>query len=152
MNQITITVDMTPENLEILKQLCPVGANKEPTNTEAKKTVKKTTDKPVPVEETAGTWTPGGGSDEHAETTQDVKDKPEEPAPWDEPEETAAKDKPSVSLTDVRAVALTLSKAGKQDALKAAFAKFGGKKLSDIKPEDYGALMKELTSEVTENA
>lgn len=137
MNQITITVDLTAENLEILKRLCPVGISKEPVNTEAKKTVKKTADKPVSVEETTATWTPGGGSDEHAETTP----------PWeDEKPET------KVSLTDVRAVALKLSKAGKQDILKAAFAKFGGKKLSDIKPEDYGALMKELTSEVTENA
>ena len=137
MNQITITVDLTAENLEILKKLCPAGTNKEPANTAAKKTVKKPAEKPAPAEETTGTWTPGGGSDEHAETTP----------PWDE-EKPEAK----VSLTDVRAVALKLSKAGKQDILKAAFAKFGGKKLSDIKPEDYGALMKELTSEVTENA
>lgn len=137
MNQITITVDLTAENLEILKKLCPVGTNKEPANTEAKKTAKKTTDKPTSVEETGGTWTPGGGSDEHAETTP----------PWEE-----KKPETKVNLTDVRAVALKLSKAGKQDVLKAAFAKFGGKKLSDIKSEDYGALMKELTSEVADNA
>lgn len=136
MNQITITVDLTAENLEILKKLCPVGANKEPANTEAKKTVKKTADKPVSVEEKDGTWTPGGGSDEHAEAAP----------PWEE-----EKPETKVTLTDVRAVALKLSKAGKQDVLKAAFAKFGGKKLSDIKPEDYVALMRELTSEVTDN-
>ena len=43
-------------------------------------------------------------------------------------------------------------KAGKQDFLRAAFAKFGGKKLSDIKEEDYPALMDELASGGAENA
>lgn len=51
-----------------------------------------------------------------------------------------------VSKTDVRAVATALSKAGKRDELKAAFAKFGGSKLSDIKESDYPALMRELVS------
>lgn len=49
-----------------------------------------------------------------------------------------------VSKTDVRAAATVLSKAGKREELSAIFAKFGGKKLSDIKEEDYPALMKEL--------
>lgn len=125
MQQITVTVDMTPENLEILKQLCLVGETKKP---EAKKSAKKTTDKPDSVEVAA-------------DTPKSVEvDTPTE--------KTEAK----VELTDVRAVALKLSKAGKQDALKAAFAKFGGKKLSDIKPDDYAALMAELTKEVGDNA
>lgn len=122
MNQITITVDMTPENLEILKQLCPMEA---PAAKPAKKTTKKAEEQLTPV-----------GTEPYGEfTTQDVKE-----------------DKPTVSLTDVRAVALKLSKAGKQDVLKAAFAKFGGKKLSDIKPDDYPALMEALAAEVTDNA
>lgn len=41
-------------------------------------------------------------------------------------------------------VSTVLSKAGKREELSAIFAKFGGKKLSDIKEEDYPALMKEL--------
>lgn len=49
-----------------------------------------------------------------------------------------------VSKTDVRAVATALSKAGKRDKLSAIFAEFGGKKLSDIKEEDYPALMEKL--------
>ncbi len=53
-------------------------------------------------------------------------------------------DAKKVSKTDVRAAATVLSKAGKREELSAIFAKFGGKKLSDIKEEDYPALMKEL--------
>lgn len=126
MQQITVTVDMTPENLEILKQLCPAGETKKP---EAKKTPKKTTEKPASVEAT----------DVDAPKTEEA----------DAPSE---KTETKVELTDVRAVALKLSKAGKQDVLKAAFAKFGGKKLSDIKPDDYAALMAELTKEAGDNA
>lgn len=126
MQQITVTVDMTPENLEILKQLCPAGETKKP---EAKKPTKKATEKPASVE----------AADVDAPETV----KADAPA-----ETTEAK----VELTDVRAVALKLSKAGKQDVLKAAFAKFGGKKLSDIKPDDYAALMAELTKEAGDNA
>lgn len=125
MQQITVTVDMTPENLEILKQLCMPGETKKP---EAKKPAKKTTDKPDSVEVTTD-----------APKTVEVSALTE-------------KTETKVELTDVRAVALKLSKAGKQDTLKAAFAKFGGKKLSDIKPDDYAALMTELTKEVGDNA
>lgn len=74
----------------------------------------------------------------------------------DQAAETSASGKPSaspsdlkpdakkVSKTDVRAVATALSKAGKREALSAIFAEFGGKKLSDIKEEDYPALMEKL--------
>lgn len=108
MQQITITVDLTPENLEILKQLC--GEAPRPVRT--KKEAVKPTPAPTPAEPTEKT----------------------------------------IELSDVRALALSLSKAGKQDALKAAFAKFGGKKLSDIKPENYAELMTVLSAEVTDNA
>lgn len=72
----------------------------------------------------------------------------------DQAAETSASGKPGaspsegdvkkVSKTDVRAAATVLSKAGKREELSAIFVKFGGKKLSDIKEEDYPALMKEL--------
>lgn len=54
----------------------------------------------------------------------------------------------SITKTDIRAVALKLSKAGKQKELADIFAKFGCKKLSDFdsRTEDYPALMKELVS------
>lgn len=69
----------------------------------------------------------------------------EAPAPATETPKT--EDKP-ITKTDIRAVALKLSKAGKQKELADIFAKFGCKKLSDFdsRTEDYPALMKELVS------
>lgn len=60
-------------------------------------------------------------------------------------EETEAE---AITKTDIRAVALKLSKAGKQDALAEIFKKFGCKKLSDFdkRTEDYPALMRELVN------
>ncbi len=112
MQQITITVDLTLENLEILKQLCGEAPRPVRTKKEAAKPTTTSTPAPTPAEPT----------------------------------------EKAIELSDVRALALSLSKAGKQDALKAAFAKFGGKKLSDIKPENYAELMTVLSAEVTDNA
>ena len=131
MNTITITVDMTPENLEILKQLCPQPVD-QPAEQPAKKTRKKKTEAPAE----------------------------EAPAPVEAPKEEVPAEKPAppkeeakkYTAIDVKAVCLKLSKAGKQDLLRATFAKFGGKKLSDIKPEDYPALMDELAAGGAENA
>ena len=55
---------------------------------------------------------------------------------------------PVVTKTDIRAIALRLSKAGKQKDIAAVFSKFGCKKLSDFdnRPEDYPRLMKELVA------
>lgn len=117
MAQITITLDLTPENLELLKSLCG--------GTPAAKSVEKAKAEP-PTE---------------AET-------PKAEAPVEA--ETPVKEE-GVTLSDIRAIALKLSKAGQQEQLKEAFAKFGGKKLSDIKPENYAELMKVL-SEVNTNA
>lgn len=71
--------------------------------------------------------------------------KTETPAPAAEALKT--EDKP-ITKTDIRAVALKLSKAGKQKELADIFAKFGCKKLSDFdsRTEDYPSLMKELVS------
>lgn len=101
MNQITLTFDATPENLEIIKKLI------------ASESQAKQTAIAVPVQKS----------------------------------DTAPAPQKTVQLSDVRAIALKLSKAGKQDVLKAAFAKFGGKKLSDISESDYPALLDELTKE-----
>ncbi len=77
-------------------------------------------------------------------------EKPVEPvaeAPAAKDEAPKTEDKP-ITKTDIRAVALKLSKAGKQKELADIFAKFGCKKLSDFdsRAEDYPALMKELVS------
>ncbi len=64
-------------------------------------------------------------------------------APKEEPAEEKD-DAPEITLTDVRAVALKLSKAGKQKLLKEIFAKYGAEKLSDIAAEHYADLMADL--------
>lgn len=85
-----------------------------------------------------------------------------QPAEFDSPSESTVEQQPEVksdpepepqeeqkiTKTDIRTVALKLSKAGKQKELAAIFAKFGAKKLSDFddRPGDYPALMKELVS------
>lgn len=70
-----------------------------------------------------------------------------EDKPITKAETPKTEDKP-ITKTDIRAVALKLSKAGKQKELADIFAKFGCKKLSDFdsRTEDYPALMKELVS------
>lgn len=128
MAQITITLDLTPKNLELLKSLCG--------GTPAAKSVEK-----VKAETPTEAETPKVEAPVEAET-------PKVEAPVEV--ETPVKEE-GVTLSDIRAIALKLSKAGQQEQLKEAFAKFGGKKLSDIKPENYAELMKVL-SEVNTNA
>lgn len=60
-------------------------------------------------------------------------------APAEEAPKTVAIDK-----TALRALGVELTKAGKQEELAAALEKFGAKKLSEVKEEDYEALYKEL--------
>lgn len=109
--KITITMDLTQENIDKLKALLP-----------------------------------------------DEQTSPSDSAPESSAEQAKPKTKPAVqsedsdaepiTKTDIRAVALKLSKAGKQKELAEIFAKFGCKKLSDFdsRTEDYPALMKELVS------
>lgn len=118
--KITVTMELTQENLSKLRALLP--------DTEILSQVSMF-DSPSekPVEPTA------------------EAPKTEAPAPATEAPKT--EDKP-ITKTDIRAVALKLSKAGKQKELADIFAKFGCKKLSDFdsRTEDYPALMKELVS------
>lgn len=111
--KITVTMELTQENLSRLRALLP------------------------------DTEIPGQVS-----MFDSPSEKPVEPtaeAPKTEAPKT--EDKP-ITKTDIRAVALKLSKAGKQKELADIFAKFGCKKLSDFdsRTEDYPALMKELVS------
>lgn len=134
--QITLTLDLTPEALEILKLLTP----------EAKVTTVDT----VPETEQSASDT---GKDKKTAKKSAGKDKKaaapkEEPTEPDEttevPEAEDEDEAPVVSLTDVRAVALKLSKAGKQTTLKKIFAKYGASKLSDISAEHYADLLADL--------
>lgn len=110
MNQITVIVDLTARNLEILKQLC-----------EAAPVELKIT----PIHEQ--TEMPALAAEEPHENLAEPIEKPK-----------------TYSKTDVKAVCLKFSKAGRQDELKAAFAKFGAKKLTEISEADYPALMEVL--------
>lgn len=121
--KITVTMELTQENLSKLRALLP--------DTEIPGQVSmfdSPSEKPV---ETPKTEAPAPAT--------------EAPAPATETPKT--EDKP-ITKTDIRAVALKLSKAGKQKELADIFAKFGCKKLSDFdsRTEDYPALMKELVS------
>ena len=132
--KITVTMELTQENLSKLRALLP--------DTEIPGQVSMF-DSPSekPVEPTA--------------EAPKIEDKPitkaEAPKTEDKPitktEAPKTEDKP-ITKTDIRAVALKLSKAGKQKELADIFAKFGCKKLSDFdsRTEDYPALMKELVS------
>ena len=55
-----------------------------------------------------------------------------------------AAEKKQITKTELRALGVELTKAGKQDELAAALGKFGAKKLSEVKESDYEALYKEL--------
>lgn len=110
--RITVTMELTQENLSKLRALLP------------------------------DTEIPGPLSMFDAPSEKPVE--PDKPAEEDKP---TGEEKP-ITKTDIRAVALKLSKAGKQKELAAAFAKFGCKKLSDFdsRTEDYPALMRELVN------
>lgn len=116
--KITVTMELTQENLSKLRALLP--------DTEIPGQVSMfdfPSEKPVEAPKT------------------------EAPASAPATEAPKTEDKP-ITKTDIRAVALKLSKAGKQKELADIFAKFGCKKLSDFdsRTEDYPALMKELVS------
>ena len=111
MQQITVTVDLTVKNLEILKQLCegaPVEFKIEP---------------PIKKEPFV---------EEHPVVASLF------------PEKTEAEPVKTYSKTDVKAVCLQFSKAGRQEELKAAFAKFGAKKLTEVPEDKYADLMEVL--------
>lgn len=107
---ITITMELTPKSLELLKKL--IGEDQTP-------------------------MTPERGI---------APIVAEPPAPPVLPKTAPVDEQPKITAQDVKAVCLKLSKAGKQAELKAAFAKFGGKKLSDIAESDFGALLEELAN------
>lgn len=122
MNQITVTVDLTARNLEILKQLCE-GA---PVSLVVKAPTNAVSAKPV----------------EPCENLSEPFEKPVEVPAASVPEESAPAK--TYTKTDVKAVCLKYSKAGRQEELRAAFAKFGAKKLTEIREADYPALMEVL--------
>lgn len=136
MAQITLTLDLTPEILEILKLLTSASTVKTgDTAPEAEQTTFDDIDAgkgKEPAKKSAR-------KDKKAAARKETPDEPD-----DAPEAETETPAPAISLTDVRAVALKLSKAGKQAKLKEIFAKYGGAKLSDISKEHYADLMADL--------
>lgn len=112
--KITITMDLTQENLSKLRALLP--------------------DTEIPGQVSMF----DAPSENIVEPVTASYPATEAPAPEEKP----------ITKTDIRAVALKLSKAGKQKELADIFKKFGCKKLSDFddRTEDYPALMRELVS------
>lgn len=131
MAQITMTFDLTPETLEILKLLAGSSTDKT-----------EKTDKATPEPEQLSFDDLESGKDKKPAKKTAAKDK-KATAPKEEPTEEKD-DAPEITLTDVRAVALKLSKAGKQKLLKEIFAKYDAEKLSDIASEHYADLMADL--------
>lgn len=127
MAQITLTLDLTPETLDILKLLTTVSNNKTGTSVSE------------PEQPTSDDTESGKDKKSVKKTAAKDKNAVAKGAPAESEEST-----PAISLTDVRAVALKLSKAGKQAQLKEIFAKYGATKLSDISAEHYGDLMADL--------
>lgn len=64
------------------------------------------------------------------------------PAPAKAPEpEVPADDKEEITMEDARSVLVTLSKAYGRAAALEVLDQFGAKKIGDVKPGDYGALL-----------
>lgn len=81
-------------------------------------------------------------SEEPEKTTKPAKKSADLPK-----EETAAEDAPvekTYSFTDVRGALAAKSKEGFKEEVKKLISKYGAEKLSDINPDDYAALMKDV--------
>ena len=125
MPQITITFDLNHETVAEAATALSALCNELNKKTEAATPTEQATKPAKPVKPSKPT-------------------KPKEP-PAEDPEPEPGEDGVAeISMTDVRAAALKLSKAGKQPELKEIFAKYGADKLSDISEDDYPELMADL--------
>lgn len=138
MAQLTLTLDLTPTNILVLSEMLP----------------RLETSIPYTAEMTTAGTAPLAKSDTSAEKNTapaTSTKKVEKPKATPAVEEKAASDTSAApTKTDVRAVALKLSKAGQQDKLKEIFGKYGADKLSGIAEADYSALMKDLEEAANE--
>ena len=128
MIQITLTLDLTPETINLLQMLMDkagvpfeqmtLGDLPQPEVKPILKSSAKSEQKP-------------------AKPKTDAKPKAEEPT-------SKTNAGTAVSLTDIRALALKFSKSGKQAVLKEIFANYGAAKLSDVPQENYAELLADL--------
>ena len=119
--QVSITLDLTQKTVDALQILINALDGKD-------------------VPKTAAPARPAKAQKPKTDPLQDE-------TPADEPEPETEIETEKVTMTEVRAEALKLSKAGKQTILKEIFAKYdSATKLSDISESNYPALMADLRS------
>lgn len=138
MNQLTITFDFTRESVDALRILVDALEKKKPGNITPDSDQMSLLDPPAEEQEKSAAKS----------SAKNKSAKPKEQPPEEkEPEPSADEEKTKtiiITMTDVRAVALKFSKAGKQSVLKTIFAKYGAEKLSDVSEDKYPALMADL--------
>lgn len=136
MMKITIEIE-TPVSEKVLSNLAaalggapatteapaaePVKAPKTPKSTKAKKSEATKETAPLPIE-----TTPSAAEPESSKATEATKEESEV----------------TYTLEQVRGKLANLSRSGKQAEVKALLGEFGANKLSEVKEEDYAALMK----------
>ena len=134
MAQITVTLDLTPENLAAVQKL--MTALKNPSG--EMEQVKLDDTDAQPAEPSVK---PKSAARKDTKADKAPEAQKTEKSPETQTGQTLGDAK---KMTEPRAIALKLSQAGKQSTLQAIFTKFGAKKLSDVKLDDYDALMTEL--------
>lgn len=124
MIEIKITLEHTPENLELLLAAAKAA---QPAKEETKKEEepKKPAKKPAKKEEEPKTKT--AAKKEEAPKAKE-----------------AAKEEAPKTKNDIRYLALALTKDGKEDKIAEVFAEFGASRLSEIKEEDFQAVYEKL--------
>lgn len=119
MIEIKITLEHTPENLELLLAAAKAA---QPAKEETKKEEEPKTKKPAKKQEA----------------------KKEETKKEEEPKTKTPAKKEAKTKNDIRYLALALTKDGKEDKIAEVFAEFGASRLSEIKEEDFQAVYEKL--------
>ena len=124
--------EMTSEKLALIGELTGV---KMPEIKDAKKRTRKHTAKEAPEEEVPAEEAKAEKPDEEA--------KEEAPAEEETKEEAAEEEKP-LTLADIKALGVELSRNGKKEEVKAVISSFGVKALSEIPEEQYSEVVTKL--------
>ena len=143
--------EMTSEKLALIGELTGV---KMPEIKEAKKRTRKHTAKEAPEEEVpaeeAKAEKPDEEAKEEAPAEEAKAEKPDEeakeeeaPAEEETKEEAAEEEKP-LTLADIKALGVELSRNGKKEEVKAVISSFGVKALSEIPEEQYSEVVTKL--------
>ncbi|MGM9572010.1 MAG: hypothetical protein ACI3ZR_07320 [bacterium] len=124
--------EMTSEKLALIGELTGV---KIPEIKEAKKRTRKHTAKEVPEEEAPA---------EEAKAEEPAEETKEEALAEEETKEEAAEEEKPLTLADIKALGVELSRKGKKEEVKAVISSFGVKALSEIPEEQYSEVVTKL--------